>query len=86
MRISAGGIVSPGKRSASAVLHVVLGGGTIVVDGTSFSVSTSDSVAMPTHAKVTIQSAAHEPLYLFMIDDAPLQRKIGVYQAFEPDR
>jgi gentisate 1,2-dioxygenase len=86
LRISTGSMVSPRKRSASAVLHVVLGGGTIVVDGTAFSVATSDSVAVPTHAKVTIQSAAHEPLYVFMIDDAPLQRKIGVYQEFEPDR
>jgi gentisate 1,2-dioxygenase len=72
------------KRSASAVLHGVEGGGTATVDGTAFAFGESDTIAVPTHAEVVLGNAsAKAPAFLFMVDDAPLHRKLGFYEVFE---
>ena len=72
------------RRSASAVLHVVEGQGSAVIDGIALSFSESDTLAVPTHADITIANASSvAPTYLFMVDDAPLQRKLAIYQVFE---
>ncbi len=70
------------RRSASAVLHVVEGEGTVVVDGTGLAVTESDTIAVPTHADVQMEASGSAPAYLFMVDDAPLQRKLGIYEVF----
>ena len=72
------------RRSASAVLHVVEGEGSAVIDSTGFSFSESDTIAVPTHAGVRLEAAGSAPTYVFMVDDAPLQRKIVIYQILEP--
>ncbi len=72
------------RRSASAVIHVVEGSATTKVDDVSMAISEADTFAIPPHARVNIEnSSAQTPLYLFMTDDAPLQRKMGVYEVFE---
>jgi gentisate 1,2-dioxygenase len=72
------------RRSASAALHVIEGSGDIEVDGTSFSWSERDVVAIPTHARVSIANRmAKSPAFVFVVDDAPLQRKMRIYQEFE---
>jgi gentisate 1,2-dioxygenase len=72
------------KRSASAVMHVVEGSGTTVVDGTGNKFEEADTFAVPTHSGVQLANASTKSsAYLFMVDDAPLQRKIGIYQVFE---
>jgi len=71
------------RRSASAVLHVIEGTIDTGVDGRSFRQEQSDSVAIPTHATVTITNvSARKPAFLFLIDDAPLHRKLGFYEEF----
>lgn len=71
------------RRSACAVLHVIEGSGDVEVDDTSFRWTERDVVAIPTHARVSITNrTAKSPAFLFMVDDAPLQRKIRVYQEF----
>lgn len=72
------------KRSASAVMHVVEGSGAAVVDGTSHQFDEADTFALPTHSRVQLTNASSKSsAYLFMVDDAPLQRKMGIYQVFE---
>lgn len=72
------------KRSASAVVHVVEGAGTALVDSVENRFEETDTFAVPTHSKVQIANASNQsPAYLFMVDDAPLQRKLGIYQVFE---
>lgn len=72
------------RRSASAVLHVIEGEGTANIDGTGLTFAPSDSMAVPTHARLEIEAgSAQAPTFLFMIDDAPLQRKLGFYQVFD---
>jgi gentisate 1,2-dioxygenase len=71
------------RRSASAVLHVVEGEGEAEVDGVSLSFGDSDTLAIPTHAKVLLANRSTKaPAFLFQIDDAPLQRKCGFYEVF----
>lgn len=71
------------RRSASAVLHVIAGEGDAEVDGEAMSFAESDSLAVPTHAKLLLANRrSRSPAFLFQIDDAPLQRKCGFYEEF----
>ena len=71
------------RRSASAVLHVIEGDGEAEVDGVTLPFSESDTLAIPTHAKVLLANRRNKaPVFLFQIDDAPLQRKCGFYEVF----
>ena len=75
------------RRSASAVLHAVEGRGHAEIDAASFAWREHDTLAVPTHASLTIANgSATRPAFLFMVDDAPLQRRIHIYQEFDsPD-
>jgi gentisate 1,2-dioxygenase len=71
------------RRSASAVMHVVEGAVTAGVEDALHSAEEADSFAVPTHAVVTLANrSTQSAAYLFVIDDAPLQRKMGIYQVF----
>lgn len=73
------------RRSASAVLHSVEGSGTATIDGEPFAFGQADTIAVPTHADVGLANGSgNAPAFLFMVDDAPLQRKLGFYELFEP--
>ena len=72
------------RRSASAVLHIVEGEGEAEVDGVTLTFADSDTLAVPTHAKVLLANRkTKSPVFLFQIDDAPLQRKCGFYEVFD---
>ena len=73
------------RRSASAVLHVVEGRGAVTVDGAEHRFEEADTLAVPTHAQVSLGNASPTAsAYLFVVDDAPLQRKLGIYEVFAP--
>ena len=43
----------------------------------------NDTFAVPTHADLVVANASRtSPAFLFMVDDAPLQRKLGIYAEF----
>jgi gentisate 1,2-dioxygenase len=72
------------RRSASAVLHLIEGGLTAFIDDTRHTLEPADTLACPTHAEITLANdSAAEPAFVFMVDDAPLQRKLGFYQQFD---
>jgi gentisate 1,2-dioxygenase len=78
-----GETIAQPRRSASAVLHVIDGEGEAEVDGVTLPFCDSDTLAVPTHAKVLLANRrARVPSFLFQIDDAPLQRKCGFYEIF----
>ena len=78
-----GETVSLPRRSASAVLHVVEGEGQVEIDGATLTWGESDTMAIPTHAQVRIANRrSRSPAFLFQVDDAPLQRKLGFYEVF----
>ncbi len=71
----------PARHSASSVIHVVDGVGTIEIDGTSLRFERFDTIAVPTHAEVRIENASSSsPAHLFVVDDAPMQKKLGFYE------
>ncbi|MGV6477386.1 cupin domain-containing protein [Azotobacter vinelandii] len=71
------------RRSASAVVHVVEGEGHALVDDAQHRFGEADTLAIPTHADFTLSNASNSaPAYLFMVDDAPLHRKLGIYELF----
>jgi gentisate 1,2-dioxygenase len=76
-----GETAKPPRRSASAVLHVVEGAVQAQVDGVTLDAGAHDTIAVPTHAQVAIaNTSAHKPAFLFQVDDAPMQRKLGFYE------
>ena len=78
-----GETAQPVRRSASCVYHVIEGDGDVEIDGVSLKFGKNDTIAAPTHAKIRIANAsATKPVYLFQIDDAPMQRKLGFYEEF----
>lgn len=79
--LRAGHDCSPRRRSASGVIHVVEGQGESLIDGVALAWSQGDTVAVPTHAQVT-HRAQGKDAYLFHIDDAPMQRALGIYEDF----
>lgn len=71
------------RRSSSAAFHVVEGEGSAVIDGSKVSFVESDTFAAPTHATITLRNgSSKEPAFLFLVDDAPLHRKLGFYEEF----
>jgi gentisate 1,2-dioxygenase len=71
------------RRSASSVLHIVEGEGSAAIDGKCLRFEPADTVACPTHAEVTLANGSGtRPAFLFVVDDAPLQRKLGIYEQF----
>jgi gentisate 1,2-dioxygenase len=71
------------RHSASSVVHVVEGSGTVEIDGVALAFDTRDTIAVPTHAEVRIENASlSKPTCLFIVDDAPMQRKLGFYEIF----
>lgn len=78
-----GETISPVRRSSSSVLHVVEGQGAATVDGETMNWGEKDTFCVPTHAEVRISNASQEPAFLFQIDDAPMQQKLGFYEEFE---
>lgn len=71
------------RRSASGVVHVVEGAGCALVDDAQHNFAEADTLAIPTHAEVTLSNASSsQPAFLFMVDDAPLHRKLGIYEVF----
>ena len=78
-----GETATPPRRSASAVIHVVEGEGEAEIDGVGLTFDASDTFAVPTHAAMRIANRSSKaPLYLFQVDDAPMQRKLGFYEVF----
>jgi len=69
------------RRSASMVLHAVEGEGRWAADGLEHAWQEADTLAVPTWAEVRLANASRTaPAFLFVVDDAPLQRKLGIYQ------
>ncbi len=73
--------LTPRRRSASSVMHVIEGRGESLIDGVTLSWSEGDTLAVPTHASVTHRALAADA-WLFHVDDAPMQRALGFYEDF----
>lgn len=71
------------RRSASQVFHVIEGNGESLIDDTEMKWTESDTFSAPTHARIKLTNGSSKaPAFLFVVDDAPLQRKLGFYEEF----
>jgi len=71
------------RRSASAVFHVIEGMGQAQINDQTYDWVEHDTLAVPTHGVVRLANRSSKaPAYLFMVDDAPMQRKLGFFEQF----
>lgn len=71
------------RDSSSAAFHIIEGSIQANIDGTTYNAEDADTLAAPTHARVTLSNrSTSKPAYLFRVDDAPLQRKLRMYEVF----
>lgn len=79
-------LLAPKSRSASAVLHTIEGVLDVLVNGRSFRLEVADCLAVPPHARLQLGNASStKPAFVFVVDDAPVQRKLGFYQECAAD-
>ena len=72
-----------GRRTCSAVIHAVEGQGSAEIDGVSFDWERHDTLAVPPHAPGLLQNGSGtRPAFLFVVDDAPLHRKLRIYREY----
>jgi gentisate 1,2-dioxygenase len=69
-------------RSPAVVFHTIEGGATLRTDdGRAFHLGAADTACVPGYTGVTLTNAsATEPAFLFLADESPLHRKLGVYE------
>jgi gentisate 1,2-dioxygenase len=68
-------------RSPSQVFHVIEGGVKVQAAGSDFSLTEADTCCTPGYEAVTLANrSALEPAFLFIVDESPLHRKLGVYE------
>ena len=84
LMLRSGETLNLARRSASTILSTVEGQGTASIDAASYDFTKGDIMAVPTHANVSLRNGSNTaPAFLFVIDDAPLQRKMGIYEEFK---
>jgi gentisate 1,2-dioxygenase len=68
-------------RSPASVFHAIEGGVAIEVDSRRFVLDEADTCCAPGYVPVSIHNASStDPAFLFMADEAPLHRKLGLYE------
>jgi len=71
------------RRSASSIFHAVEGSGEARIDDSDIGWSDADTFAAPTHAEIRIRNGSgRAQAFLFSVDDAPMQRRLGIYEVF----
>jgi len=71
-------------RSTAMVFHVIEGGASVSTenaDASHFALGEADTCCVPGYTPITLVNASpSQPSFLFIADDAPLQKKLGVYE------
>ena len=68
-------------RSSAMVFHQVEGAADVTLEGHQFSLSGADTCCIPGYTPLTISNRSTDlPAFVFIADDAPLQKKLGVYE------
>jgi gentisate 1,2-dioxygenase len=67
-------------RSPSIVFHVIEGACDIQVETTNYPLQQADTCCAPGYTPVTLKNTLNQPTFLFMTDETPLHRKLGVFE------
>ncbi len=70
-------------RSPASVFHMIEGSASVRVDEHAFNLVDADTCCAPGYTPITlVNRLADRPAFLFIADEAPLHRKLGVYDTF----
>ncbi|MEB2400182.1 MAG: cupin domain-containing protein [Alcaligenaceae bacterium] len=68
-------------RSPAQVLHQIEGRAGVRCDGKDFTLENADTCCLPGYTDATLTNLSNEePAFIFMADESPLHRKLGVYE------
>jgi gentisate 1,2-dioxygenase len=68
-------------RSPAMVIHVIEGGAQAQIEGQQFTLSEADTCCAPGYTAMHLRNtSAHTPAFLFIADETPLHKKLGVYE------
>jgi len=68
-------------RSPASVFHVIEGGAEVAIDDQHFALGDADTCCAPGYTPITLTNrSASAPAFVFIADEAPLHRKLGVYE------
>jgi gentisate 1,2-dioxygenase len=68
-------------RSPASVFHQIEGRAQVQVCGKAFTLEPADTSCAPGYEAITLRNlSASEPAFLFVADESPLHRKLGVYE------
>ena len=68
-------------RSPAMVFHQIEGGTAVAIGDAAFQLGEADTCCAPGYTAITLRNAsATAPSFLFIADEAPLHRKLGVYE------
>jgi len=83
LRLSPGTPAVLPRHSASMVFHIVEGEGIAEIDAERLHFAEFDTLAVPNFADVRLEATGSQPAHVFIIDDAPLQRRLGFYAVLD---
>jgi gentisate 1,2-dioxygenase len=70
-------------RSPATVFHLIEGGAAVKIDESTFRMAEADTCCAPGYTPITLRNtSADKPAFLFMADESPLHRKLGLYEVF----
>jgi gentisate 1,2-dioxygenase len=67
-------------RSPSMVFHVIEGTCEVQIENTAYTLQQSDTCCAPGYTPITLKNLSNEPTCLFITDETPLHRKLGVFE------
>ena len=68
-------------RSPAMVFHVIEGGAEVQVEAQSFTLLEADTCCAPGYSAVSLRNrSADQPTFIFIADESPLHRKLGVFE------
>ena len=68
-------------RSPATVFHVIEGGAQVQIEDKRFALVEADTCCAPGYTPITLRnSASTQPAFLFIADETPLHKKLGVYE------
>ena len=68
-------------RSPAMVFHVIEGGVDVRIEDQGFTLAEADTCCTPGYGAVTLRNrSASAPAFIFIADETPLHRKLGVFE------
>lgn len=66
-------------RSAAMIFHVIEGQTEIIIEGEVSRLDTADTACAPCFAHIDFINSSSEPCFIFIADEVPIQKKLGLY-------